>query len=285
MLNLVKTAPEKDKILTSTLLSSARITPDSSREEVWQLTFRANDGPLGGAAGNCIRVMAPGQYGNKYHVRLYSIADQEQVGDSQQYSLCVRRCSYIDDFNGEEYPGVASNFLCNLKPGALIEHSGPVGYPFDIPGNPNADLLMIGMGTGIAPFRWLMRTIYEKQGGWQGKVRLFHGGKTGLDLLYQNDANNDLAYYFDQPTFKAIQALSPRPAFDAPAALDKALEQNSKEVWEIINSPDSRVFVAGANQMMDSIDKTMATMAGSPEAWSVTKEDMVASGRWAEILY
>jgi len=144
---------------------------------------------------------------------------------------------------------------------------------------------MIGMGTGIAPFRGLIRTIYEKHGGWEGKVRLFHGARTGLEQLYMNDANNDIGNYFDQPTFKAFQAVSPRPAFNAPIAMDKLLEQNAAEVWEIVNSPDSRVYVAGMTQMRDMMVRAMAASAGSPEAWASKHNELVAAGRWLEVLY
>ena len=161
------------------LLSSKRITPETSREEVRQLVFSTDDIDINGTAGSCIHVLAPGQYGNKHHSRLYSIADHVQTRKGNEFELCVRRCFYVDEVSGEEYDGVASNYLCNLQPGSVIEFSGPVGYPFAIPNNPNANLLMIGMGTGIAPFRGLIRMIYEKYGSWKGKVRLFHGARTG----------------------------------------------------------------------------------------------------------
>ncbi len=248
------------------------------------MTFETAE-DLAAEVGSCIRILAPGQYGNRYHARLYSIADRDRSAVGSRFSVCVRRCFYIDDFNGEKYEGVASNYLCNLRPDASIEFSGPVGYPFAVPADPRADLLMIGMGTGIAPFRGLVRTIYEKLGGWKGKVRLFHGAKTGLEMLYLNDANSDLANYFDQPTFKAFQAVSPRPAFDVPIALDEALAQNATEVWEIVNSPDSRVYVAGATQMLEAIDKAMAGMAGSLQAWRTLRQSLAAQGRWVEVLY
>ncbi len=172
-----------------------------------------------------------------------------------------------------------------MQPGSVIKFSGPFGYPFAVPENLNANLLMIGMGTGIAPFRGLIRMIYEKHGGWKGKVRLFHGARTGLELLYLNDANNDLGNYFDQPTFKAFQAVSPRPAFEAPIAMDKALEQNAAEVWEIVNSPDSRVYVAGMTQMLGMIDKAMENIAGSTQVWMTKRNELVSTGRWVEVLY
>ena len=272
-------------IFTAKLLSSERITPESSREDVRRMVFRTDNLYFDSKVGSCVRVLAPGQYGNPHHARLYSIADSETSDDGAQFEICVRRCFYVDDASGEEYAGVASNYLCDLKLGDAIRFSGPVGYPFTVPPNPNADLLMIGMGTGIAPFRGLIRAIYEKQGGWKGRVRLFHGARTGLEQLYMNDVNNDIGHYLDQPTFKAFQAVSPRPAFNAPAALDKALERNAAEVWEIVNSPDSRVYVAGIKQMHDMIADAMSNIAGTASVWADKRKEMVAAGRWLEVLY
>ena len=285
MLNTLTDGAGNSMIYTAKLLSSTRITPESSREEVRQLVFHTDDLYFDSKVGSCIRVLAPGQYGNPYHTRLYSIADTDHSDDGAQFEICVRRCFYMDEANGEEYGGVASNYLCDLKPGSSIKFSGPFGYPFVIPKNLDANLLMIGMGTGIAPFRGLIRMIYEKHGGWKGKVRLFHGAHTGLEMLYLNDANSDLANYFDQPTFKAFQAVSPRPAFNVPIALDKALEQNAAEVWEIVNSPDSRVYVAGLTQMLGMIDNAMCNIAGSPRAWMTQRSELLSAGRWQEVLY
>ena len=272
-------------IFAAKLVSSERITPTTSREEVRRMVFRTDNRYFDCKVGSCIRVLAPGQYGNPYHARLYSIADADQFGDGAQFEICVRRCFYIDEASGEEYGGVASNYLCDLKPGSDIKFSGPVGYPFVVPENRYANLLMIGMGTGIAPFRGLIRMIYEKHGSWNGKVLLFHGANTGLEQLYMNDANNDIGNYFDQPTFKAFEAVSPRPAFNAPIALDKAIEQNAAEVWELVNSPDCRVYVAGMKQMLDMIAKAMSNIAGSSDAWMSKRNEMVAAGRWLEVLY
>lgn len=272
-------------VFAAKLLDSLRITPESSREEVRRLVFHTDNLYFDGKVGSCIRVLAPGQYGNPYHARLYSVADCESFDDGAQFEICVRRCFYIDEASGEEYAGIASGYLCDLKPGNEIRFSGPVSYPFVIPSNPNADLLMIGMGTGIAPFRGLIRAIYEKQGGWKGKVRLFHGARSGLEQLYLNDVNNDIGNYFDQPTFKAFEAVSPRPAFNAPAALDQALERNAAEVWAIVTSPDSRVFVAGTKQMHDMIAKAMGKIAGAESVWADKRNEMVAAGRWVEVLY
>jgi ferredoxin--NADP+ reductase len=210
-----------------------------------------------------------------------------EAADSQasDFALCVRRCHYIDDFNGERYDGVASNYLCNLKPGDSIDFAGPVSYPFVMPGDKGSNLLMIGMGTGIAPFRGLVRQIYEKVGGWQGQVRLFFGAKSGLELLYLNDENSDLALYFDQPTFKAFQAVSPRPALDAPVALDKAIEQNAADVWSLVQAPETHFYVAGTETMWSGVEKALIAVAGSKDAWYDARKALTEGGRWHSALY
>jgi len=285
MQNVLTDGAGNSAIYAAKLVSSERITPQASREEVRRLVLQTDSLYFDCKVGSCIRVLAPGQYGNPFHTRLYSVADCDPSDAGSQFEICVRRCSYIDDASGEEYAGIASSYLCDLKPGSAIQFSGPVGYPFIVPENTNADLLLIGMGTGVAPFRGLIRMIYEKHDGWKGKVRLFHGARSGLEQLYMNDANNDIGNYIDQPTFKAFQAVSPRPAFNAPIALDKAIEQNAAEVWEIVNSPDSHIYVAGMTQMIDMIASAMANTAGSSDAWTSKRNELVAAGRWVEILY
>lgn len=270
---------------SAVLTQSRRITPPTSREEVRHLVFHTSDLSFDGAVGNCIRILAPGQFGNRHHARLYSIMDMERSGNATEFAICVRRCSYIDDFNGEEYPGVASNYLCDMRPDEVLEFVGPLGYPFAIPEDKSADILMLAMGTGIAPFRTLIQQIYVKIGGWQGKVRLFYGARSPLEMLYMNDENNDLANYFDQPTFKAFQAVSPRPHFDVPVALDKALEQNAAEVWEMVRRPNTRVFVAGTENLLETVEKAMVRLAGSAENWMAVRAELVSSGRWSEVLY
>jgi ferredoxin--NADP+ reductase len=277
--------PPPAKTYSAVLTQTRRITPPASREEVRHMVFRTDDLSFDPAIGNCIRVMAPGQFGNPFHTRIYSIMDLERRGNSTEFAICVRRCSYIDDFNGEEYKGVASNYLCDMRVDDALQFAGPVGYPFVIPEDKTADILMLGMGTGIAPFRTLIRQIYEKIGGWKGRVRLYYGAKSPLEMLYMNDENNDLANYFDQPTFKAFQAVSPRPALDAPVPLEQAIEQNAAEVWDMLTRPGTRVFIAGSGIMLDTLEQAMATQAGSSRDWVALYKELVSSGRWSEVLY
>ena len=73
-------------------------------------------------------------------------------------------------------------------------------------------------------FRAFVKHIYNNVKDWKGKIRLFYGARSGLELLYLNDKDGDLTNYYDEDTFEAFHALSPRPHWSDPIALDKAIE-------------------------------------------------------------
>jgi ferredoxin--NADP+ reductase len=220
-------------------------------------------------------------------MRLYSIASSRQ-GENQnlsEISICVRRCFYIDDVSGEKFPGVASNFLCDRKEGDTILLTGPYGRQFLPPKDNRSNMLMIGVGTGIAPFRAFMKHIYEERKEWKGKVRLFYGAKTGMDLLYMNDKNSDLSLYYDKETFKAFEALSPRPHANEPEQVEESLKEHANEVWEMIKDPSTYIYVSGLSRLEARLDKTMEEFAGSEAEWLDMKKKLVESGRWSTLFY
>ena len=81
MSNVSLTNPSGDKQYAATLVRSQRITPPNSTEDVRHLVFRRDDPSFSCKTGQCVRVMAPGQYGNKYHPRLYLVADNDVERD------------------------------------------------------------------------------------------------------------------------------------------------------------------------------------------------------------
>lgn len=273
----------------ATVKETNRITPEESDEEVRDIILEVDRKDLKLEEGQNIGVMIPGphEFGHKVHFRLYSIAnlDTDKKSKKPLIAICVKRVTYIDDYSGERYDGIASNYLCDLKPGDKITASGPFKAPFEIPEDKNANLLMIGMGTGIAPFRGLVKRIYHERGGWKGKVRLFYGAKSGLEMLYMNDKNSDLKNYYDEETFKAFEAVSPRPHMNDPIALDHTLEQHSKEVWKMILDPDTYVYIAGVEPIREMLDKAFIKMAGSEEKWERRKAELEAGKRWVELIY
>jgi ferredoxin--NADP+ reductase len=274
---------------SATVVSSTRITPADSRTELRHIDLGVDNIDFDYRVGQSIGVLVPGphDFGQKEYLRLYSIAGGGMGDDgiTPVISVLVKRCSYVDEINGELYDGKASNYLCDLKGGDAVTLVGPFGLAFTVPEERDANLLMIGLGTGIAPFRAFLKHIYNDLGGWQGDVRLYHGAMTGIELAYMNDQNADLEYYYDQETFKAFQALSPRAHFDVPVDLEGAMAQNADEVWAQLQDPKTHVYVAGLKQIGELLDKALVKIVGSPEAYQRQKAQMIEEGRWAELIY
>jgi ferredoxin--NADP+ reductase len=273
----------------ATVVSNDRITSESSDEEVRELLLDVERPDLPYGVGQSIGVCAPGNpvFGKREHFRLYSVADlPTQNADGQpRIKICVRRCSYVDEYSGERFPGVASNYLCDLDPGASFEIAGPFGLAFEVPAELDANLILIGSGTGIAPFRAFVKHLFGNVPGWQGRIWLFYGAKSGLELLYQNDENDDLTNYYDRETFEAFHALSPRPSWADPIAWDYAIESRSEELWEMLGSARTYVYVAGLEKSLADLDRVLTRVAGSAESWARRKAELQAGKRWIELIY
>jgi ferredoxin--NADP+ reductase len=264
------------------------LTTSDAVEEIRELLFDVDDPLFRFEPGQSIAVIVPGPHdlGHAEHVRFYTIADAPfPRGGTPEVAICVRRCEYLDEHTGERYEGVASKYLCDLAEGAEVTLAGPVGLPFEVPENRNANLLFIGLGTGIAPFRAFLRHLYRNLGGWGGQVLLFYGARTGLELVYMNDHQNDIAEYEDEETFRAIEALSPRPHWDELPALADALRAHEQEVWAWLQDPSTYVYVAGLESVSETLDEVLAEFAGSPEKWARRKAELVAGQRWTEVIY
>jgi len=267
--------------------SSRRLTPQDTEEireiilEVQDPSFMCNVNQSFG-----VLIKQQGAFGNPYHHRLYSIADLPEAHHGKaRLTMLVKRCAYVDDFSGEQHPGVASNYLCDRQVGDEITVTGPHQLPFHIPEDKKANLILIGMGTGIAPFRAFVKNIYENIKDWEGQVRLFYGARSGLELLYLNDQDGDLTQYYDQKTFQAFHALSPRPHWEDPIALGTVIEDRAADILELLNRTNTYIYIAGYEKIRESLNKAFAKIMGSKEQWELRKAELQAGKRWAEVIY
>ncbi len=274
---------------SATVLKSEPINEEGADVEVRELVLEVDRPEFHFDIGQSIGVLTEGpkEFGGSMHHRLYTVADTPPAEGKgkPEITIVVRRCNYIDDYSGEEYEGVSSNYLCDRRPGDKLSITGPFGLAFKVPENKGANLLLIGLGTGIAPFRAFVKHIYQDVGDWKGKVTLLYGARSGLELLYMNDKRDDFALYYDEDTFEAIQALSPRPNWADPIAWDYAIEDRSEEILALLEDDNTHIYVAGLVPIRDALDKLFSSMVGSEESWTKKKSELKEQGRWAELLY
>lgn len=279
---------EQDAAVTSEVIETYRISPPDT-DEVRQLVLYVDDPAFRVAPGQNIGVVVEGDkaFGNRAHIRRYAVTDVGPVNgeDGIGLTILVRRCFYIDEVSGEQYPGIASNFLCDIRAGQKVALIGPFKNPFKLPKDTSANLLMIGTGTGIAPFRTMIQSVYRESIDWSGKVRLFFGARSGLESLYTNEKGSDLANYYDRDTFEAFNSLALRPLSDERDALAESLSSHIDTAWEMLNLPNTYVYLSGLQKTADITDKVFGERAGDEGDWQALKQRLLDEGRWQELLY
>lgn len=276
-----------DQQFAAKVKKTERLTPKDT-DEVREIMLEVEDPGFEVKINEGFGVLVPvaDDFGNRVHHRLYSVADLPKSKDgSHLLTMLVKRCDYVDEFSGEKHHGIASNYLCDRKVGDKLTITGPHKLPFEVPDDKDANLILIGMGTGIAPFRAFVKHIYQNVKDWKGKIRLFYGARSGLELLYLNEEDGDLTNYYDEETFEAFKALSPRPHWSDPIALDEAIQLRAAEVVDMLSRSNTYVYVAGYEKVSEMLDKAFSKIMGSEEKWKLRKAELKAGGKWAEILY
>ncbi|MGA9577051.1 MAG: sulfite reductase subunit alpha, partial [Terrimicrobiaceae bacterium] len=122
----------------------------------------------------------------KLQPRLYSIASsQKAVGDSVHLTVAVVR--FQPERSGHLHRGVCSTFLAERAEGngkvPVFVHTAK---HFRIPEHPDTATIMVGPGTGIAPFRAFLQE--RKATGAKGKNWLFFGEQRATsDFFYKEE--------------------------------------------------------------------------------------------------
>ncbi|MEK3971249.1 assimilatory sulfite reductase (NADPH) flavoprotein subunit [Bacillus sp. FSL M7-0558] len=135
-------------------------------------------GPFEGTAADFTAIL------RKIPARLYSIASSLKANEEEVH-LTIGAVRY--DAHGRERQGVCS-ILCaeRLEPGDTLPVYIQHNQNFKLPENPDAPIIMVGPGTGIAPFRSFMQEREEI--GASGKSWLFFGDQHFVtDFLYQTE--------------------------------------------------------------------------------------------------
>lgn len=181
--------------------------------------------------------------------RLYSIASaQEEVGNEVHITVGVVRY----DVEGRARTGGASGYLADRleEEGELrvfIEHNDN----FRLPANPQTPVIMIGPGTGIAPFRAFIQQRAAE--GAEGLNWLFFGNPHFTeDFLYQVEWQR----YVKEGILSRIDLAWSRDQNHKVYVQDKLREQGA-EVWRWIEK-GAHIYVCGdANRMAKDVEQAL----------------------------
>lgn len=213
--------------------------------------------------------------------RMYSIASSQSAVDNEVH-LTLANVAYTHE--GEERWGAASNFISNLKEGDHLPIFIEENARFRLPADTARDIIMIGPGTGIAPFRAFVQERAAAQAS--GRNWLFFGNPHfHSDFLYQTEwqcalrtkqlTRLELAFSRDQEKKIYVQ--------------DRMLD-HATDLYDWVQS-GAYIYVCGdANHMAKDVHQTLmhiAKIEGGLDAEQAKTwlEDLASQGRYARDVY
>jgi ferredoxin--NADP+ reductase len=259
---------------------------------VQHVKFDISAGDLRYFEGQSIGIIPPGKdnKGKPNKIRLYSIASTRHGDnvDDKTVSLCVRKLEYKDEKTGKEVEGVCSTFLCNLKPGDDVQITGPTGKEMLLPEDPEANIIMMATGTGIAPFRaylWRMFKDNERHANpdyhFRGLAWLVFGVATSPNVLYKGELEEIQHKYPDN--FKLTYAISreQKNAEGGKMYIQDRIAENADELWSLIQQEKTHVYICGLKGMETGIDAALTNAAiKSDVKWAEYRSQLKRAGRW-----
>ena len=215
--------------------------------------------------------------------RLYSISSSPAAhGDEVHLTVGVVR--YLNPL-GRQCKGVASTYLAErLRPGQKAKVFVHASHGFAPPADPDAPIIMVGPGTGIAPFRAF---LYDRAArGHRGRNWLFFGDqRREHDFLYREElekflldgvlARLDVAFSRDQQEKVYVQT--------------RMLERG-REIWAWLED-GAHFYVCGdAKRMAKDVDAALKQIVAehgnmAPDAAAAYVAELTKSKRYARDVY
>ncbi|GJN61419.1 flavodoxin domain-containing protein [Elizabethkingia anophelis] len=213
--------------------------------------------------------------------RLYSVSSSPEAHGDSEIHITVAKSEFF--INDKKQNGLCSGFLSEFEEDGTVEFYIQEAKHFKLPETAK-DIIMIGPGTGIAPFRSF---LWERDAtGAEGRNWLFFGDRNFVsDFLYQSEfqdflktgalTNLDLAFSRDTAEKVYVQ---------------HRLQQKSSEVFQWLEGGAS-VYVCGAKEPMSKdVEETLLHIIqhegkrNEDEAKNYL-EELELSGRYAKDVY
>ncbi len=215
--------------------------------------------------------------------RLYSIASSTKIV-GEQVHLTVGKVVY--EREGRMRKGVASTMLADrIDAGSTVRvfvqpnHGG-----FTVPADPNRPMIMVGPGTGIAPFVAFLQERDATKAA--GKNWLFFGDQhEAFDFLYEAE----LAAYLESGTLSRLDTAFSRDGEKKVYVQDR-MRESAAELWQWLQEGASFFVCGDASRMAADVDRALIYVAEheggmtSDEAKAYVKK-LTAEGRYVRDVY
>lgn len=216
--------------------------------------------------------------------RLYSISSSPEFVGKDSVHLTVAVVRY--ETNGRKRDGVCSTFLGEYA--QVGETTLPVfvsNSHFGPPADLDAPVIMVGPGTGIAPFRSFVQDRAAR--GAKGKNWLFFGDqRVKTDFLYQAEWEKALA----DGLLTRLDCAWSRDQ-DYKIYVQDKIREAGAEVWKWLNDEGAYFYICGdAKRMAKDVEAALIdifkTQGGLDDAGAAAKlKELKAAGRYQKDVY
>lgn len=146
------------------------------------------------------------------------------------------------------YQGTCSNYLKRQPPrNAIYAFTRSPQMKFCPPEDPPIPIIMVGPGTGVAPFRGFLqeRAALKQKGAHLGRALLFYGCRNPEDAIYQNE----MQAWAAQGVVDVYTAFS-RIEVQPKTYVQDQIKAHTDEVWQLIEE-GAVVYVCGDAARME----------------------------------
>merc|ERR1712227_1184118 len=203
-------------------------------------------------------------------------------------SLCVKRVVEVDGAHanrevGEDKPdkagtafpdkkvyrGVCSNHICDMSVGDDVLITGPVGAEMLLPEDPEANIIMLATGTGIAPMRSYCRLLFNDKAGanadgtrkFKGLAWLFLGVPYSKSLLYDDEHKDYKEKYPDQWRYDYAVSREQTNAAGQKMYIQTKMAEYTEELWDLMQLKKTHLYMCGLKGMEKGMEEALGPIA------------------------
>uniref|UniRef100_A0A8C7DQU1 Nitric oxide synthase, inducible n=1 Tax=Oncorhynchus kisutch TaxID=8019 RepID=A0A8C7DQU1_ONCKI len=202
--------------------------------------------------------------------RLYSISSSPQLHPNELHLTLTVLNYHTQDGQGPLHHGVCSTWLDTIKKGDLVPCFIYSSGGFHLPAEPSTPVILVGAGSGIAPFRsfWQQRLHDMKHPGSVPMSLVFGCQSSETDHLYKEETLEMRR----RGVLKSVtNAYSRQPGLPKVYVQDVLRERMAEEVLSVLHQKEGHFYVCGGVNMAQGVTLAVQEILSSQLGITLTQ--------------